>query len=272
MNDLQKTLDKINRINQAINKAQAPFDQINRIHQAINKMQVPFEQINRMHKTIERMNSAQRHLREFEKLIPKQISDLNISNNKSEILLHAIALSAEQILFTEQTDISKDVLIESNLLDVFISTLTQLTDGYDFSDLITWIKAQSPSVRGVLDGIIATIIINALSSSPISTDYREEFIDRDSRSAAKSIYITARQEYYPEDLKGHKFVSISNGTLNVREGNSTKSAVIDSLKNGTIVKVIKKSRSWTEVEYEDYDTGEVYTGWIFSRYIHKFRF
>jgi uncharacterized protein YgiM (DUF1202 family) len=59
-------------------------------------------------------------------------------------------------------------------------------------------------------------------------------------------------------------------TLIVREIGTTKSDIIGVLHLGKAVKIINKAKSWSFVEYQDSLTGEVKTGWVFSRYLRKF--
>jgi len=43
------------------------------------------------------------------------------------------------------------------------------------------------------------------------------------------------------------------------------------LEFGQIVKVLHKSRKWTLIEYENDEDEVIIQGWVFSRYVKKFK-
>ena len=59
--------------------------------------------------------------------------------------------------------------------------------------------------------------------------------------------------------------------LYVRNGSSRKAEIIDELPKGKIVKLVVKKRRWCLVQYEDEDTGEIKKGWVFLRYLERFK-
>ena len=61
---------------------------------------------------------------------------------------------------------------------------------------------------------------------------------------------------------------ISGDNVRLRAGPSTKTKILDELTLGQVVTVISKKRNWIEVEYED---GEYFHGWVFTRYTSKFK-
>ena len=60
-------------------------------------------------------------------------------------------------------------------------------------------------------------------------------------------------------------------TLSVRGGPSNKSPILDEISFGQVAKLVKKGRKWSAIEYIDEDTGEVVTGWVFNRYLARFK-
>lgn len=69
------------------------------------------------------------------------------------------------------------------------------------------------------------------------------------------------------ETNGLRFITAEH--LRLRQGPSTKSQVVDDLRQGQIVTVVSKERNWIEVRYE-YEDGEVVTGWVFTRYTSRF--
>lgn len=105
-------------------------------------------------------------------------------------------------------------------------------------------------------------------TTPIYEEWLKEYADYNQREAKKEIIREARDLCRTEELFEYRFVYAS--TLNIRELGSTKSNVIGVLHLGKAVKIINKAKSWSFVEYQDSLTGEVKTGWVFSRYLRKF--
>lgn len=69
-------------------------------------------------------------------------------------------------------------------------------------------------------------------------------------------------------LNTYRFVSCDS--LNVRVSNSIKSKSIYNLSRGSVVKIIKKQKHWTKVEYKNEDETVIIIGWVFARYINRF--
>lgn len=57
--------------------------------------------------------------------------------------------------------------------------------------------------------------------------------------------------------------------LNVRSGPSKDFDIIDSLKWGTLVKIIDKTNYWTRIQHKG-STGKITEGWVYSRYLEEF--
>jgi hypothetical protein len=70
------------------------------------------------------------------------------------------------------------------------------------------------------------------------------------------------------DLSNLRFIKTER--LFLRENPSTTSNIKDELRLGQVVTVINKQRNWTEISYS-YENGELLHGWVFSRYIEKFK-
>ena len=62
---------------------------------------------------------------------------------------------------------------------------------------------------------------------------------------------------------------VSTDSLIMRQSNKVKSRAVHTLKFGQVIKVIYKDRNWTLVEYERDE--DVIRGWVFTRYISRFK-
>jgi post-segregation antitoxin (ccd killing protein) len=62
---------------------------------------------------------------------------------------------------------------------------------------------------------------------------------------------------------------VSTDSLIMRQSNKVRSRAVHTLKFGQVIKIIHKDRNWTLVEYESDE--DVIRGWVFTRYISKFK-
>ncbi|QVM88603.1 SH3 domain-containing protein [Pseudomonas lalucatii] len=105
-------------------------------------------------------------------------------------------------------------------------------------------------------------------TTPLYEEWWKEYAGGDHR-AAKKIVREANEVYRPEELNGYRFVYAT--ILHVRSSGSISSEIIDKLYLGKTVKIIERVKRWSHVEYQDSDSGEPKQGWVFSRYLEKFR-
>jgi hypothetical protein len=69
-------------------------------------------------------------------------------------------------------------------------------------------------------------------------------------------------------LRDCRFVTASR--LVLRRTPNSRAEQVDSMHFGQVVTVISTKRDWTEISYE-YGDGQAVTGWVFTRYLAKFR-
>ncbi|MFZ1748029.1 MAG: SH3 domain-containing protein [Nitrospirales bacterium] len=105
-------------------------------------------------------------------------------------------------------------------------------------------------------------------TTPIYEEWWAENADINQRAAKKEIIREANEIYHPDDLAEYRFVYAT--VLHVRDSGSMSAEIIDELYLGKTVKLTKKSKRWSLVEYQEADTGGLKEGWVFSRYLHKF--
>lgn len=67
-------------------------------------------------------------------------------------------------------------------------------------------------------------------------------------------------------LNTYRFVNTN--ALSVRVSNNIKSNKLYELKYGDVVKILKKNKNWSFIEYEE-DEAQI-RGWAFTRYISRF--
>lgn len=67
------------------------------------------------------------------------------------------------------------------------------------------------------------------------------------------------------------FRLIIGKSLNVRVNPSAQSPIIGKLHVGQVVRLIEKRKDWSRVVWADDELGTVIQGWVFSRYLGKFR-
>lgn len=69
-------------------------------------------------------------------------------------------------------------------------------------------------------------------------------------------------------LRDCRFVTAP--TLHLRSTPNARAKFVDTLQFGQVVTVISTKADWTEISYE-YGDGEIVSGWVFTRYLAKFR-
>ena len=96
-------------------------------------------------------------------------------------------------------------------------------------------------------------------------------INRDKPSAIKFIENEIPKRIDQKSiLENLRFVTTD--VLNVRGRNYQKSDLIGKLYFGDVVRIVRKKKNWTLVKFEDKENELEIQGWVFSRYLKKFRF
>lgn len=135
-------------------------------------------------------------------------------------------------------------------------------------DYKSWALEQNKIVKFLTVIYILTSLLS--SNFMMGMKVYDEFIKEDSNLSQREIIKTIIREerLYSDNLHGYKFVTAK--VLNVRIVGNIKSEIIDNISLGKKVKILEKSKDWSFIEYQDYDTSEIKQGWVFSRYLHKF--
>ena len=145
--------------------------------------------------------------------------------------------------------------------------VSEPSDEFSFMD---WYDSLSPS-KQLLLVLFLTYWLNIFSnlSMPLYDNWAYIFKNENTRTATKLVIHSAELNYEKGELSDYRFVSTS--VLNVRAGPTINSEVIDELKSGHVVKLLVKNKRWIQVEFVCQETGERKIGWVFSRYLSKFK-
>ncbi len=132
----------------------------------------------------------------------------------------------------------------------------------------SWALEQSKPVKFLIAVVLLSSFLAAASMNYMK--FYDFFMQGDSNlnQREKIKAIIKEEKFYVDDLRGYKFVTTK--ILNVRRFGNIKSEIIDDIFFGKKVKILEKSKDWSFIEYEDYETLEIKQGWVFSRYLHKF--
>ncbi len=153
----------------------------------------------------------------------------------------------------------------------FVETIEKLPSQAQILEFIQIFLQKLKKPVAIILMLIILPYINNIASN-LSFPYVEEIIKSIIRSPKEQIKLIkneVQQEFLPDFLKTYRFVSAS--VLNVRKGPSSSYQVVDEISFGKIVRLIQKGRQWPSIEYLDEDTEEIVTGWVFNRYLNKFK-
>jgi len=182
--------------------------------------------------------------------------------------------------------ITPEDLEELDLENTLDGSVININDGISFQqkivDFVNQIKTKYPIMYFIFvflvlppiqDGVIAgaTQLINGVTTPIIeqaqTTDYK--VIEKNIKievNATLNINVESK-DVRDELLKIYGYVSTDK--LIMRQTNKVKSKALHTLEFGQVVRIIHKDRNWTLVEYES--EGDSIQGWVFTRYISKFK-
>jgi hypothetical protein len=206
----------------------------------------------------------------------------SILNSTSLSLLKDVAL-----------EVGPDLFIEADGLISLSSKRITATDLQEFSDLVIHNSSQIPSTsleeslnnlveeirsqkdpltQKILMWFIYPLIVAIFVSfiNPVIDYHVESYLNADKRTLSKQLKKSVKSSITDENILG-EFRYVSADILNVRYSASKKSESIGYLRFGYTVIVIERQKSWTLIEWNDRDTDAQVTGWVFSRYLAKFK-
>lgn len=135
-------------------------------------------------------------------------------------------------------------------------------------------KQENPWVKVLLIAIFLEILKAMLSwqVGVMMTQYAPHGLGGSPQGETKAVQEHARRYFgSPEFLSAHRFVSVKE--LQVRQNPRSRSPSVGSLKFGYAVEVLKKEGDFTLIQWQG--KGEQadaqIQGWVFSRYLEKFK-
>ncbi|MDR7121600.1 SH3 domain-containing protein [Rheinheimera soli] len=191
---------------------------------------------------------------------------LEIGNDLSFEQDGVVSLASKRMAVSELQDLSYQVIQESSLEPS--DTLEE-----SLNNLIEEIRSQKdPVTQKLLMWFIYPLIVAVIVSviNPFVDHHVKSYLNEDKRALSKKIESTLGSSVGDRAvLKDFRYVSAD--VLNVRYSSSQKSETIGYLYFGYAVIVIDRQKSWTLVEWNDPDSEVRITGWVFSRYLAKFK-
>lgn len=135
---------------------------------------------------------------------------------------------------------------------------------------VAWLSQLTPRLRPAVLFLVLPYIISVVATltTPLYQEWWRERISADPRVAKKEIVLEANEIHGRKELANYRFVYATR--LHVRAAANMNSEVLDHLPLGKSVRVVRRQKAWTEIEYLIDSTGETSTGWVYSRYLHKF--
>lgn len=179
--------------------------------------------------------------------------------------------------FAIDIDAAGNLLIDGEQIPAAeISAAAKTFDGAQESartflqDLVIWLGQLTPPLRQVFLFLVLPYVISIFANltTPIYQEWWVEHVATEPRVAKKEIMFQAHEFYDENDLVDYRFVYATR--LHVHAEERMRSEIIDSLYLGKSVRVIRRKKAWTEIEYLDESTRMVCRGWVYSRYLHKF--
>ncbi|WP_298848179.1 SH3 domain-containing protein [uncultured Salinicola sp.] len=140
------------------------------------------------------------------------------------------------------------------------------------NNLVDEIRAQrDPAIQKLLMWFICPLIIAVIVSflNPVVDCRIKSYLSEDKRSLSKKIESKAAASVVDRFLTDFRYVSAD--VLNVRYSASKKAETVGYLHFGYAVIVISREKNWTLIEWSDPDSEIRINGWVFSRYLAKFK-
>jgi uncharacterized protein YukE len=226
-------------------------------------------------------------MKEYREMIDKISNPLKnienlFTNNLSFELIKSAALEVQDSLKVDSQGgmslYSKRIVAEElqSLSDQIIHNASLNTSNSleeSINKLINEIQLQrDPWIQKLLMWFIFPLIIVIFSSiiNPIVDHKIKTYLNSDKRAIVKELKSTVNSAIDNKNsLSSLRYVSAD--ILNVRSSASRKAEIIGYLYFSSAILVIEKKKNWTLVEWSEPDTGVKVTGWVFSRYLKKFK-
>lgn len=145
--------------------------------------------------------------------------------------------------------------------------------GDAITTLVAEIRAlKNPALEKILSLLVYPIIVALIFSivNPITDFYIKESLNVEKREIEKKIkkHVLAATE---DRATLDSYRLVSRQFLDVRANPSARSPTLGRLYFGQVVALIEKRKDWSLVAWSDDENGVAVQGWVFSRYLGKFR-
>lgn len=197
-----------------------------------------------------------------------QIADLINPLNHYLAELHGFAINVDAAgnVFIGGEEVSADeISAATNTFGAAQESVRAFVQG-----LLSWLDQLTPRLRQAVLFFILPYLISVVATltTPMYEEWWKEHFATDPRVVKKKIVVEANELYDAEELADYKFVYATR--LHVRAEGRMHAEIIDTVPLGKTLRVVRREKAWTEVEYLSDSTEETRTGWVFSRYLHKF--
>jgi hypothetical protein len=177
-----------------------------------------------------------------------------------------VSLSTKRMAFSDLQEISSKILRDSSLVQS--GSLEEC-----INKLVEAIGSQKdPLTQKILISFIYPLIIVIIGSflNPVADHYAKSRIFNDKRALAKQVSSSLMTSDFDKNII-NSFRYVSADILKVRYAATQKSKVIGYLNFGHAVLVLERKKNWTLIEWKDSEAEVQITGWVFSRYLSKFK-
>ncbi len=177
-----------------------------------------------------------------------------------------IKISTTQVMASELEALSRDIIEKSS--KSFSLSLEKAVNKLIYEVQ----KQQDPLVQKILMWFIFPLMVGIVLSliNPISAQYVNSKSAPNKKALAKELKNSVNSSTERLELiTPLRYVSADK--LNVRINASRKSEKIGVLYFPSVVIIIEKRKNWSLIEWREPDTEVSIRGWVFSRYLAKFR-
>ncbi|WP_252225483.1 SH3 domain-containing protein [Clostridium sp. ZBS2] len=162
---------------------------------------------------------------------------------------------------------NNDILYEQKLYSLF----TKIKIKHPIVIFITLMFLINPFYEYYIDHA-KTIIDNKMKEIEISyntSTEKHKIIKEIKKEISAEVNLNyCKNNNFKKALNEYRFVKVE--CLNVRTSNSINSRSIYDLRFGEVVKILKKNKNWSLIEYI-VDENVVIKGWVYTRYIGEFK-
>lgn len=150
------------------------------------------------------------------------------------------------------------------------------TDGkfkFDLNGILSWVNEtakEHPILTAIIVYFLIPHIVAIISNltTPLYEDLWKKLTYSGGPGAKSEVLQDARKHFSDVELSHYRFVTSKE--LSVRGSCSVRAPAISILEFGKNVRLLKKHKDWSEIEYFDDESDEVRQGCVLSRYLHKF--